>query len=72
MNQSLGLGSDESLLPASGGSSWNDLQDIESHGFRQGPALANDDMVAFLDTEAGGDVSWDVGVPLLIPLILLD
>lgn len=32
------------------------------------PALANDHMVSFLDTEAGGDVGWDVRVPLLIPV----
>ena len=31
------------------------------------PALANDDMVTFLDTEAWGDVSRNVGVPLLVP-----
>jgi len=56
----LALGSDESFLPTASSSSWNNLQDIESHSFRQGPALANDDMVAFLDTEARGDVSWNV------------
>jgi len=31
------------------------------------PALANDDMVAFLNTKAGRYVCWNVGVPLLIP-----
>jgi len=60
MNQTLGLGCNESLLPTTGGSSWDDLQDVESDGFRQGPALTNDDMVAFLDTEAWGDVSRNV------------
>ena len=43
MNQILGLGCDESLLPTTGGSSWDDLQDIESHGFRQGPVEHTDD-----------------------------
>jgi hypothetical protein len=33
MNQSLGLGSNESLLPTASGSSWDDLQDVKSHGF---------------------------------------
>ena len=31
------------------------------------PALADDDIVTFLDTEARGDVSRNVGVPLLVP-----
>ena len=31
------------------------------------PALANDDMVTFLDTEAWGDERGNVGVPLLVP-----
>jgi hypothetical protein len=63
----------EGLLAAAaaGGSSWDDLQDVEPHSFRQRPALANDDMVTFLDTEAWGDVSRNVGMPLLIPLIFL-
>ena len=30
------------------------------------PALANDDMVTFFDTEAGWDMGRDVGMPLLI------
>lgn len=60
MNQSLSLGSDESLLPTTSGSSWNDLEDVESDGLGERPALPNDDMVAFLDTEAWGDVSRDV------------
>lgn len=31
------------------------------------PALANDDGIALLDAEAGGDVGRHVGVPLLVP-----
>ena len=31
------------------------------------PALSNDDMVSFPDPEAWRNVSWNVGVPLLIP-----
>jgi hypothetical protein len=42
MNQSLDLGSNESLLPTASGSSWNDLEDVESHGFRQGPVEDTD------------------------------
>jgi hypothetical protein len=33
------------------------------------PALANDDVVTFLHTKAWGNVSWDIRMPLLIPII---
>ena len=47
------------------------LQDIESHGLGEGSGLADDDDVSLLDGEGGGDVHWDVGVLLLVPVVLV-
>jgi len=66
-------GSSECLLYCTTlGPSRDHLQHIEPHGLGQWSALANDHVVSFLHTEAGGNVGRDVRVPLLIPLVFLD
>ena len=61
----------EALLAGAGASRHN-LEDVEPDGLAERPALADGDLVALLDAEAGGDVGRDVGVPLLVPLELLN
>lgn len=48
------------------------IQNATSASASRAPALADDDIVALVAAEAGGDVGGDVGVALLVPLVLLD
>lgn len=50
----------------------NHLQNIKPYSLGQGPALPNDNMIPFLDTETGWNMGWYVRMSLLIPLIFLD
>lgn len=62
----------EGLLPTSSRTSGNHFQYIKSNSLGQWPALSDDDMIAFLHTEAWGCVCWNIWMPLLISLVFLD
>ena len=55
-------------LSASG----EDTEDVEADSLREGPALANNDLVTGLDTESGRNVCGEVLVALLITGVLGD
>lgn len=55
-------------LAASG----EDTEDVEADSLREGPALANDDLVTRLDTEGRRDVRGEVLVALLVTGVLGD
>merc|ERR1711991_524299 len=48
-----------------------DLKHVEAHGLRERPALADDDLIALLYTEARRHVGGRVGVALLETVVLL-
>ena len=50
----------------------NNIDDVETNGFGQGPALADGNVVSFVDTEAGRDVRGSIGVSLLETVVLFD
>jgi hypothetical protein len=50
----------------------DDTEDVEADSLGEGTALANDDLVALLDTERGGSVDGEVAVTLLVPAVLGD
>lgn len=52
--------------------SGDDPQYVEAHSLGQGPALPNDDVVAFSHSETRRTVCWNILVPLLVPLVLFD
>ena len=54
------------------GAARDHLQRVETNGLGQRAALANDNLVAFVASEARGNVRGDVGVALLVALVLLN
>lgn len=50
----------------------DDFEDVEVDGFSEGPALADDDDVTFLDGEGRGAVHWDISVSLLVSVVFGD
>ena len=50
----------------------DDLEDVEVDGFSEGPALADNDNVTFLDCKCGGAVHWDISVSLLVSVVFGD
>lgn len=50
----------------------NNIDDVEANGFGQGPALADGNVVSFVDTEARRDVGGSVRVSLLETVVLFD
>ena len=60
----------EALLSSRTGG--DDTQNIEADSLGERSALANDDGVTFVATEAGRDMGSNVGVALLVTLVFLD
>lgn len=64
--------SSECLLSSSRRTSRSHLQHVKPHCLWQRPALANDDIISLLHTEAWWHMSRNVGMPLLISLVFLN
>jgi len=52
--------------------SWTSFRKITTYSLAEGTALANGDLVTFLDTEARGHVRGQVGMSLLVAGVLWD
>jgi hypothetical protein len=53
-------------------SSGQHAENVESDGLAKGSALANSDLITFLDTEGGRNVGGEILVPLFVSGVLLD